>query len=358
MSTIFIMKDALYNQNYFWSEIMKEVKILIPAEKLEIVKELEDKLGLVFHITIFEANATIITVVQNQHTSTLLEELKGVGVGTVFGSIIVSPVSIEITSEAKEIPVKGRGISVDEMISNIKGLALLSPTFIGLIILAGALASFGIIYDNVIIVIASMIIAPLLGPIALAVISTMTPKNIYSRRSILAEVIGLSIIILFGVFVGLIYNYANPDIIFDSLQTAKSQIAIRIEPGIGDVVFAIASGLAAGVFIMRGESTAIVGVAVAASLCPPAANVGVLLGARYFPEALGSLILLILNVIAIYAACALIFWSSQSLVRGGTITRRQFKRISQKYIIQIVMTLLILIAIILLIFFYDRIIVL
>ena len=358
MSTIFIMHNALYNQNYFWFEIMKEVKILIPAEKLEIVKELEDKLGLVFYITIFEKNAKIITVVKDQYTSTLLEELKGVGVGTVFGTIIVSPVSIQITSEAKTIPIKGRGISVDEMISNIKGLALLTPTFIGLIILAGSLASFGLIYDNVIIVIASMIIAPLLGPIALAVISTMTPKNIYSRKSLFAEVIGLSIIILFGLFVGLIYSYANPELILDALQTSNSQIAIRTKPGIGDVVFAIASGLAAGVFIMRGESTAIVGVAVAASLCPPAANVGVLLGARFFTDALGSLILLILNVIAIYAACALIFWSSQSLVRGGTITRRQFKRISQKYIIQIVMTLLILIAIILLIFFYDRIIVL
>jgi uncharacterized hydrophobic protein (TIGR00341 family) len=334
---------------------MKEVKILIPSEKLEIVKELEDKLGMVFHITIFENTATIITVVKNQHTSTLLEELKGVGVGTVFGSIVVSPVSIEITSETKAISIKGRGISVDEMISNVKGLALLTPTFAGLIVLAGALASFGLIYDNVIIIIASMIIAPLLGPIALAVISTMTPKNIYSRKSLFAEVFGLLSIVLFGLFVGLIYHKVSPELVADTIKEKGSQITIRTRPRIGDIVFAIASGLAAGIFIMRGESTAIVGVAVAASLCPPAANVGVLIGARLFTEALGSLILLILNVIAIYAACALMFWTSQSLVRGGTVTTRQYKRISRKYITQIVMTLLILIAIILLIIFYDSI---
>ncbi|MEE9410009.1 MAG: TIGR00341 family protein [Candidatus Heimdallarchaeota archaeon] len=331
---------------------MKEVKILIPSDKLEIVKELEDKLGFVFYITIFEDMATITTVVENQHTSTLLEELKGVGVGTVFGSIIVSPVAIQITSKSKDMSLKGRGISIDEMISSTKGLALLNPTFIGLIILAGALASFGLIYDNVIIIIASMIIAPLLGPIALAVISSMTPQNIYSRRSLLAEITGLTLIILFGLFVGLIFNYDNPTLITDNISNPSSQIAIRIEPRIGDIVFAIASGLAAGIFIMRGESTAIVGVAVAASLCPPAANVGVLIGARLFTEALGSLILLVLNVIAIYAACALIFWTSQSLVRGGTVTIRQFKRISRKYMIQIIMTLVILITIILLIVFY------
>jgi uncharacterized hydrophobic protein (TIGR00271 family) len=217
-------------------------------------------------------------------------------------------------------------------------------------ILAGALASFGLIYDNVIIVIASMIIAPLLGPIALTVIGTMTPKNIYSRKAMLAEVVGLLIIILFGLIVGLIYQAASPDTILEQLQNEKSQIMIRTIPGIGDVIFAIASGLAAGIFVIRGESTAIVGVAVAASLCPPAANVGVLLASGATIEgALGSFVLLILNVLAIYASCALIFWTSQSFVRGGTISTRQFKRISKAYITQIVLTILVLALVIILI---------
>ena len=245
---------------------------------------------------------------------------------------------IKIKSKIKEFAQKGRGIGIDEIISNIKGLGMLSPTFIGLIILAGALASFGLIYDNVIIVIASMIIAPLLSPIALTVIGTMTPKNIYSRKAMLAELTGLVIIILFGLIAGFIYNYSNPDLILNS-----NQIAIRTVPTYGDIIFAIASGLAAGIFIMRGESTAIVGVAVAASLCPPAANVGVLLANRATIEgAIGSLILLVLNVIAIYASCAMIFWTTQSFVRGGTISTRQYKKISRIYIIQIVLTFVVL----------------
>lgn len=329
---------------------MKEIRIILPSDKVELVQELEEKLGITFKITITEKNAELSTVINNQHTSTLLEELKGIGVGTVFGSIIASPVSFSITSKAKEFLIKGRGISIDEMIANIKGLALINPTYIGLMVLAGALASFGLIYDNVIIVIASMIIAPLLGPIALTVIGTMTPKNIYSRKAILAEVLGLIIIILFGLFVGLIYQAASPDTILEQLQNEKSQIMIRTIPGIGDVVFAIASGLAAGVFVIRGESTAIVGVAVAASLCPPAANVGVLLASGTTIEgALGSFVLLILNVLAIYASCALIFWTSQSFVRGGTLSTRQFKRISKAYITQIVLTILVLATVIVLI---------
>jgi uncharacterized hydrophobic protein (TIGR00341 family) len=324
---------------------MKDVKIIIPADKLDIVKELEDKLAIVFNVTIFDEISTLHTVVENQQTSILLEELKGLGVGTVFGNIIVTPVTLTISSDKKEVSVKGRGISTDEMIANIKGLALLNPTFIALIFLAGVLASFGLIYDNVIIIIASMIIAPLLAPIALTVLGTMTPKNIFSKKAILAEVVGLVIIIVIGLIVGVIFNWTNPE-----MMEASKQIDIRTNPGIGDIIFAIASGLAAGLFIIRGESTSIVGVAVAASLCPPAANVGVLLAnvanPLFLQEALGSLILLVLNVISIYASCALIFWTAQSFVRGGSVSTRQFRKISKIYMIQIVMTFLILILII------------
>jgi uncharacterized membrane protein len=139
-------------------------------------------------------------------------------------------------------------------------------------------------------------------------------------------------------------------------EIVSEQIKIRINPGIGDIIFAIASGLAAGLFIIRGESTSIVGVAVAASLCPPAANVGVLLACgTLFPQAaLGSLILLVLNVISIYASCALIFWVSQSFVRGGSVSTRQFRKISKIYITQIIMTFLILILIIVFIILNEQ----
>lgn len=324
---------------------MKEVKIQIPTEKMDVVVELFDKLGIRSSTLIHEENATITTVVETNQTATLLEELKGLGIGAVFGSIHLSPVDLEIDSTPEKLVIKSSSISIDEMVFTIKGLAIISPTFLVLCIIAGALASFGLIYDNVVIIIASMIIAPLLGPIALAVIGTMITKNIYSKRAFFAEAVGLGTCILIGILVGLMFE-GRLAVIHDG-----SQIEIRTTPGIGDIVFAILSGLAAGIFIVRGESTNIVGVAVAASLCPPATNVGVLLSNAYWQDALGSLILLILNVIAIYSACAIIFWTSQSLVRGGSVSKRQFRQISRKYIMQITLAVLSLVAIILLIIF-------
>ncbi|MFX0064282.1 MAG: TIGR00341 family protein [Candidatus Hermodarchaeota archaeon] len=333
---------------------MKQARIIIPIDKVEIVKELEEQIGCHFEISVYQETATLRAIIENNQTSTLLEELKGLGIGTVFGTIVISPVDIEITSFEKKLSEKGKGISLDEMISNVKGLALLSPTFVGLSVLAGFLAAFGLIYDNVIVVIASMIIAPLLGPIALTVIGTLMPSNIYSKKAFIAEIIGLAICLLIGFIVGIMLPFI-PFVTAPTMDPTNlpNQIFIRIRPGLPDIIFAIASGLAAGVFIVRGESTSMVGVAVAASLCPPATNIGVLLAYGLGWQAFGSLVLLVLNVAAIYSACALIFWSSQTLGTGGSISFRQYRIISKKYITQIIFVFSVLIIIIALIIIYS-----
>ena len=322
---------------------MKQIQITIPHNKAELVENVLTSLKLHFLKITQEDTISFFINAENTETSLILEQLKGIGVGKVFGTISVVPVELEITSESKPELETAGSISVDEMVANIKGLALLSPTFVILLVLAGILAGFGLIYNNVVIIIASMIIAPLLGPIALAVLGTMIPKNPYTKRALFAELVGLSICVTIGALVGLISPISTIE--------EGSQIAIRTAPGIGDIIFAIASGLAAGIFIIRGESTNIVGVAVAASLAPPAANVGVLLANAFWKQAMGSLVLLILNVIAIYSSCALIFWATQSFVRGGTASTRQYRKMTKNYIIQISLALLILIGIIILIIF-------
>ncbi|MHA1792161.1 MAG: TIGR00341 family protein [Promethearchaeota archaeon] len=330
---------------------MKQLRISIPQDKLSIVRELEERFNINFEVIIYEGDVILISVVENNQTAVLLEELKGIGVGTVFGNIIVSPVDIEVTSKIKKHAgnarfIKGRGISLDEMIASIRGLGIISPTFVILTILAGLLSSFGLWYDNVVIIIASMIIAPFLGPIALTVIGTMLPKNPYRFKALITELFGLFSCMFIGVLVSLIMkNYAPLP------ENLNSQIMNRAKLNLGDIIFAVVSGMAAGVFLVRGESTSLVGVAVAASLCPPAANIGILLVIDV-NLALGSLMLLVLNVISIYSACAVIFWISQSLVRGGTMSSRQYKRISKRYYAQTIIISVILLCVILIILAY------
>ncbi len=337
---------------------MKQVKVIVPPDKLKIVNDLMNELNLVPDFFLFENTASISLIVDNNKTAIIIEELKGIGVGHIFGSINISPVDIEINAVKKKESLsgkkslsraKGRGISLDEMISNLGGLGVISPTFMLLAMLASALAGFGLRFDSIVIVIASMIIAPFLGPIALGVIGTMLPENKYRNRPVITEAIGLLTCVLVGMLIGVLLPLpgGTPEGIY------PAQILDRTAPGLGDVIFAILSGLAAGIFIVRGESTSIVGVAVAASLCPPATNIGLLLSAMKFGLAFGSLLLLVLNVISIYAACAIIFWISQSIVRGGTISSRQFKKISKRYYAQIIIAFIVLAGVVTSIMFLN-----
>ncbi|MHA1684131.1 MAG: TIGR00341 family protein [Promethearchaeota archaeon] len=328
---------------------MKQVKVILPVDKLPIVRELEERLELSFDILIHQENITILLVIENNQTSALIEEFRGVGIGRIFGTITLNTIDLEISSESKAKKLRkisGRGISLDEMISNISSLGVISPTFVFLTILAGLLAAFGLLFSNVVIIIASMIIAPFLGPIALTVLGTMLPKNPHRLKALLTEIFGLSGCVLIGIAIG---SFIRLPVDLSEIP----EVFNRTEPGGTDIIFAVISGLAAGIFIVRGESTNIVGVAVAASLCPPATNIGILLVNARFPEALGSLLLLLLNVISIYSTCAIIFWSSQSFSRGGTISSRQYKKISKRYYVQIVVVIAILISIIVFILIYS-----
>ncbi len=323
---------------------MKQVRIVIPANKVNVILEITKNLELETDISLENDKATLLLIVEDTQTSLLIEELKGIGVGTIFGKLAMSPIDFELSSTVKRKKIiPGKSISLDEMLSNFRSLSVLSPTFVILSISAGILAAFGLLFDNIVIVIASMIIAPFLGPIALSVIGSLFPRNTYTIRAFAAEFSGLSLCILLGFLVGLFFPLQD---------TIPHQIAIRTEPGIADIVFAIFSGLAAGIFIIRGESTNIVGVAVAASLCPPAANVGILLSNLLWSKALSSLFLLILNVISIYSACAIIFWLSQSLGKGGTTSSRQYSKMSKKYFLQSTFAIFVLIAIIVIIILY------
>ncbi|NMC07183.1 MAG: TIGR00341 family protein [Candidatus Lokiarchaeota archaeon] len=330
---------------------MKQITTYIPIDKLKIVQDLQDRMGLDPEITVSAQKASLVCIVENNKTAIIIEELKAIGVGSIFGSIVVAPVDIKLSArEPRETPsskfqgrVRGKGISLDEMIVNFGALGRFSPTFIMLAILASTLAGFGLRYDNVVITIASMIIAPFLGPIAYSVISTMIPEKRKRGSGIVAEILGLLLCIVIGMLIGT-FLPLEPVI--------PMQILSRTQPGFGDVMFAILSGLAAGIFIVRGESTSIVGVAVAASLCPPATNIGILLANMQPILLFGSLKLLLLNVLSIYMACAIIFWISQSIVRGGTVSSRQFKVISKRYYARIVIAIFVLAGIISFIMFF------
>ncbi len=162
-----------------------------------------------------------------------------------------------------------------------------------LLILAGCIAAAGVVADSTATVIGAMIVAPLMTPIMGTVLAIVTADRRNLAHS-LAMVFGGSVVVIgLGYGLGLIAPIA---VVADT----STQVAARIQPRIVDLAAALATG-AAGAFAQCREdvSDAVPGVAIAISLVPPLAVVGLTLEGGEPSQAVGALLLFLTNVAAI-----------------------------------------------------------
>jgi len=162
--------------------------------------------------------------------------------------------------------------------------------------LSAVIASAGVVSDSTATVIGAMIVAPLMTPILGIVLSVVLADGPNLRRSLLLVVTGAAAVVLLAWILGLLVPYPV-------VAATSSQVASRISPRIVDLVAALATGAVGSVALARSDiSDTLPGVAIAISLVPPLAVVGLTLESGAPHQALGSLLLFITNVIAILAS--------------------------------------------------------
>ncbi|MDD5606623.1 MAG: TIGR00341 family protein [Candidatus Pacebacteria bacterium] len=172
-------------------------------------------------------------------------------------------------------------------------------SFYIMIILASFIAALGLILDNLIIIIGSMLVAPLLYPIIFLGMSIV----LHNFKVITRTLIILTKIITLGVFIGFLSA-----ILFNTFfQTQET--GIFQEFSILPLFYiAICSGLAASLAITRKQMEEFLpGVAVSIALLPPLINTGINLGLGHFSIALYSFQIFLINVFGIIFASITIF---------------------------------------------------
>jgi len=173
--------------------------------------------------------------------------------------------------------------------------------FGALLVLASAIATFGLYADSVATVIGAMIVAPLMLPIMGLAFGIAIGDRKSIGMSLLVGVCGMATAIL----VGYLLSFTMPSI-FD--PTTNAQIMSRTAPRLVDLMAALATGLAGAFAISRRDvSDTLPGVAIAISLVPPLANVGILLGSNRPDLAAGSLLLFVTNYLAIVLTGSFVF---------------------------------------------------
>jgi len=194
-------------------------------------------------------------------------------------------------------------------VERISGMLIFEPDrpgpkflrFAILLVLASAIASFGLLGDSVAAVIGAMIVAPLMLPIMGLAFSISLGDRPRILNTLLVSLAGIAIAVAVGFLLTLpLAGLLHPQTI--------PQIMVRTQPRLLDLMAALATGMAGAFALSRQDvSDTLPGVAIAVSLVPPLANVGILLACGEPTLARGSLLLFITNYIAILITGVLVF---------------------------------------------------
>ncbi len=162
-----------------------------------------------------------------------------------------------------------------------------------LLALAGVIATAGVVSDSTATVIGAMIVAPLMTPILGTAFALVLAGRHRMARSLLVVLGGALLVIAIGYGAGLL----DP---LNAATQGNSQVSSRVDPKLIDLIAALATGLVGAFALVRADiSDTLPGVAIAISLVPPLAVIGLTFEEGLHDEALGAALLFLTNVAAI-----------------------------------------------------------
>ena len=170
-----------------------------------------------------------------------------------------------------------------------------------LLVLASSIATFGLLGDSLAAVIGAMIVAPLMLPIMGLAFSVSIGDRSRMINALLVSLAGIAMAVIVGFLLTLpVATLLHPQPI--------QQIMVRTAPHLMDLMAALATGVAGAFALSRQDvSDTLPGVAIAVSLVPPLANVGILLAMGEPVLARGSLLLFVTNYFAILITGSIVF---------------------------------------------------
>ena len=281
---------------------MKQIQVTVPAADgndtvtslIEVVSPSQ-----IEHIK-GEEHSLILITVNPMRTGFVLDHLGEMGIGRVKGRITITEVEATIPKTRTRKQDKFlRRISIEELEQKVHSISKLDFNFIAWTVLSSFLAAMGLIGDDNVTLVASMIVAPLMGPIVGISFGAITSNQKILREGLISEAVGVFISVFIGFAIGLTYQITKNE--------PSAFIIARGEPNIINLIIAIVSGLTAGICFVSGTSLALVGVAAAAALLPVTVNIGIAIGMFEWTTALGSLVLFVTNVACVLLGCLLVF---------------------------------------------------
>lgn len=166
-------------------------------------------------------------------------------------------------------------MNVAKIVEAVKTDASLTFDFISLLFVASILACFGLVENSTLFLAASMLISPLMGPILAATFGGVIKDHKLQYWGLSNEIIGIFMCIFVGFLFGLIqcaihYLFNNQE----SMLILSPEMTTRTMPRsvLVGICIALPSGAAIAISVLGNNFGSLVGVAISASLLPPACN--------------------------------------------------------------------------------------
>lgn len=279
---------------------MKSIEVEVPKSEADLVNETlkafsddiskqetekDEQEYVEFNITI-----------GSEEIDELTEELKGIK-DLERGELTVRVLEQSaIIEKGKEAQGGSATLSVQEMYSKAISFASFTKSSWMLIALASGIAAFGMILENVIIVIGAMMITPMLSPLIASSFGLVIGDKTLIQKSTLYGALS----VIFSIFMAFLITLPLP-------ISPNSLMYLVSEPGLIPIVLSLFVGAAAALTFTTEARETFAGVAVAIALVPPSAVAGMSLRMVELDLFLNVMIVLFTNVISIILAGSLTF---------------------------------------------------
>ena len=171
-------------------------------------------------------------------------------------------------------------------------------SFVALIFLSAIIATAGLLTGSPAVVVGSMVIAPIVGPVLTAAVSATTGDRPMLFNSIVLQATGLVVAVVGATAFSFALKYGG--FVPDPLDILSFELVIvRMAPGVLSLIVGLAAGAAAAFGLSTKGPTSVIGVMIAAALIPAAATTGIATAWGFPRIAFGSLVLLVVTLILI-----------------------------------------------------------
>ena len=187
--------------------------------------------------------------------------------------------------------IKSRQV-VDQLVDQTTQSAEFTYDYMSMLIVANIIAAMGLATNSAVSVVASMLVSPIMGPVLALTFGVHLRKFKFAQKlaklGLKNEIWSLLICILEGFIMGLILLGATENN-FDPEWPTNEMTSRGTLSGLATgAIIAAASGVGVALSVVGDYMATVVGVAISASLLPPAVNCGILwatsLYAYFYPE--------------------------------------------------------------------------